>query len=142
MEEKYLYFRTVADQDDNDGIDDSIYVKASSITGMFPTSATAITIFFESVKNQAGNGTDDENVISDSVIINHTAGLGKQVLQTIVRAINSTAPLYNDGVITVADDVTTTYLTSTAAADETVSAQYIDGGITSCGAITVAAALT
>ena len=142
MEEKYLYFRTVADQDDNDGIDDSIYVKASSITGMFPTSATAITIFFESVKNQAGNGTDDENVISDSVIINHTAGLGKQVLQTIVRAINSTAPLYNDGVITVADDVTTTYLTSTAAADETVSAQYIDGGITSCGNITVAAALS
>ena len=142
MEEKYLYFRTVADQDDNDGIDDSIYVKASSITGMFPTSATAITIFFESVKNQAGNGTDDENVISDSVIINHTAGLGKQVLQTIVRAINSTAPLYNDGVITVADDVTTTYLTSTAAADETVLAKYIDGGITSCGAITVAAALS
>ena len=142
MEEKYLYFRTVADQDDNDGIDDSVYVKASSITGMFPTSATAITIFFESVKNQAGNGTDDENVISDSVIINHTAGLGKQVMHTIVRAINSTAPLYNDGVITVADDVTTTYLTSTAGADETVSAQYIDGGITSCGAITVAAALS
>tara|TARA_R100001015_G_C4585004_1_gene141015 strand:+ start:586 stop:1014 length:429 start_codon:yes stop_codon:yes gene_type:complete len=142
MEEKYLYFRTVTDQDDNDGIDDSIYVKASSITGMFPTSATAITIFFESVKNQESNSNDDEVVISDSVIINHTAGLGKQVLQTIVRAINSTAPLYNDGVITVADDVTTTYLTSTAGADETVSAQYIDGGITSCGAITIAAALT
>ena len=142
MEEKYLYFRTVTDQDDNDGIDDSIYVKASSITGMFPTSATAITIFFESVKNQESNSNDDEVVISDSVIINHTAGLGKQVLQTIVRAINSTAPLYNDGVITVADDVTTTYLTSTAGADETVSAQYIDGGITSCGAITVAAALS
>ena len=142
MEEKYLYFRTQADQDNDDGIDDSVYVKASSITGMFPTSATALTIFFESVKNQAGNGTDDENVISDSVILNHTAGLGKQVLQTIVRAISATSPLYNDGVITVADDVTTTYLTSTAAADETVSALYIDGGITSCGAITVAAALS
>ena len=142
MEEKYLYFRTQADQDNDDGIDDSVYVKASSITGMFPTSATALTIFFESVKNQAGNGTDDENVISDSVILNHTAGLGKQVMQTIVRAISATSPLYNDGVITVADDVTTTYLTSTAAADETVSALYIDGGITSCGAITVAAALS
>lgn len=142
MNEKYLYFRTQADQDSDDGIDDSVYVKASSITGMFPTSATALTIFFESIKNQAGNGTDDENVISDSVIINHTAGLGKQVLQTIVRAMNSTSPLYNDGVITIADDVTTTYLTSTAAADETVSAVYIDGGITSCGAITVAAALS
>lgn len=142
MNEKYLYFRTQADQDSDDGIDDSVYIKASSITGMFPTSATALTIFFESIKNQAGNGTDDENVISDSVIVNHTAGLGKQVLQTIVRAINSTSPLYNDGVMTIADDVTTTYLTSTAAADETVSAVYIDGGITDCGAITVAAALS
>jgi len=63
-------------------------------------------------------------------------------MQTIVRAINSTAPLYNDGVITVADDVTTTYLTSSAGADETVSAVVIDSGITSCGAITVAAALS
>ena len=138
--EKYLYFRTQADQDNDDGIDDSVYVKASSITGMFPTSATALTIFFESVKNQAGNGTDDENVISDSVIVNHTAGEGKKVLQAIVRAINSTAPLYNDGVITVADDVTTTYLTSSAAADETKSAFVIDSGITACDAITVAAA--
>ena len=140
--EKYLYFRTQADQDNDDGIDDSVYVKASSITGMFPTSATALTIFFESVKNQAGNGTDDENVISDSVIVNHTAGEGKKVLQAIVRAINSTAPLYNDGVITVADDVTTTYLTSAAGADETVVGKYIDSGITTCGAITVAAALS
>jgi len=142
MYEKYLYFRTQADQDNDDGIDDSVYVKASSITGMFPTSTTAITIFFESIKNQEGNGTDDENVISDSVVLNHTAGLGKQVMQTLVAAINSTAPLYNDGVITVADDVTTTYLTSISDADETVAAQYIDGGITSCGDITVAAALS
>ena len=46
----------------------------------------------------------------------------------------------NDGVITIADDVTTTYLTSSAAADETVEAQYIHPDITSCGAITIAAA--
>lgn len=142
MYEKYLYFRTQPDQDNDDGIDDSIYVKASSITGMFPTSTTALTIFFSSVRNQEGNGTDDENVISDSVVLNCTAGKVKQVMQTIVAAINSTAPLYNDGVITIADDVTTTHLTSSAGADETVSAQYIDEGITSCGNITVAARLT
>lgn len=142
MNEKYLYFRTVTDQDANDGIDDSVFVKASSITGLVPTSATALTVFFESVKNQAGNGTDDENVISDSVILNCTAGKVKQVIQTIVRVINSPAPLYNDGVITIADDVTTTYLTSSAAADQTVGAVVIDGGITTCGAITVAAALS
>ena len=117
MEEKYLYFRTQADQDNDDGIDDSVYVKASSITGMFPTSATALTIFFESVKNQAGNGTDDENVISDSVALTCNQGKVKKVMRTIVNAINSNH-LYSDGVIVVADDVTTTYLTSTASADE------------------------
>ena len=135
--EKYLYFRTQADVDNDDGIDDSIYVPASSITGLVPTSTTALTIFFESVKNNPGfAGGTGEEVIRDSVVLNCTAGKVKQVMQTIVRAINSTKPLYNDGVIVVADDVTTNL------ADGTVSAVYIDGGITSCGAITVAGALT
>lgn len=134
--EKYLYFRTQADEDNDDGVDDSLYVKVSNVTGILTTSTTAITIFFNSVKNEAGNGTDDENVISDSVIINVTAGKTKQVMQAIIRAINSTGPLYNDGVIVVADDVTTTI------GDATVDAKYLDEGITSCGAITVAAVLT
>ena len=132
--EKYLYFRTQADQDNDDGMDDSVYVKASSITGLVPTSTTALTIFFETVKNQPGHaGASGDEIIRDSVILNCTAGKVKQVIQTIVRAINSTAPLYNDGVI---DGVTTTF------ADATVAAQYIDEGITSCGNITVAAALS
>ena len=107
--EKYLYFRTQADQDNDDGMDDSVYVKASSITGLVPTSTTALTIFFETVKNQPGHaGASGDEIIRDSVILNCTAGKVKQVMQTIVRAINSSAPLYNDGVIVVADDVTTT----------------------------------
>lgn len=134
--EKYLYFRTQADEDNDDGVDDSIYIKTSSVTGVLTTGTTAVTIFFNSVRNEAGNGTDDENVISDSVIVNVTAGKTKQVLQAIVRAINSTGPLYNDGIIVVADDVTTTI------ADATVDAKYLDEGITSCGAITVASMIT
>ena len=62
-------------------------------------------------------------------------------MRDIVNAINSNK-LYNDGVITVADDVTTTYLTSSAAADETVSAQYLGSSITACATITVAAVLS
>ena len=137
MEEKNLYFRTQANVDNDDGIDDSIYVPASSITGLVPTSTTALTIFFESVKNNPGfAGGTGEEVIRDSVVLNCTAGKVKQVMQTIVRVINSTSPLYNDGVITIADDVTTNL------ANETVSAVYIDSGITSCGAISVAGALS
>ena len=138
--DKYLYFRTQADQDNDDGSDDSLYVPAKAITGLVPTSTTVLTIFFESVLNQAGNGTDDENVISDSIALTCRQGEVKQAMIDIVGAINSNK-LYNDGVITVADDVTTTYLTSPAAADQTVSGQYLGSSITACGAITVAAVL-
>tara|TARA_R110000744_G_C19244897_1_gene549638 strand:- start:35 stop:460 length:426 start_codon:yes stop_codon:yes gene_type:complete len=138
--DKYLYFRTQADQADDDGIDDSLYLPARQITALVPTSTTALTIFFESIYNNQG-GTDDEVVISDSVVINCTAGKVKQVISTLIQALNSNK-LYGDGLITVADDVTTTYLTSSAAADETVDAKVLDAGITSCGAITIAAALS
>jgi len=138
--DKYLYFRTQADQNDDDGIDDSLYLPARQITALVPTSTTALTIFFESMYNDQG-GSDNEVVISDSVVVNCTQGKVRQVMETLVRAINSNK-LYGDGTITVADDVTTTYLTSAAGADETVSAKTLDSGITTCGAITIAAALS
>ena len=87
--DKYLYFRSVTDQDADDGSADSIYVPAKAITGLVPTSVTALTIFFESMLNQAGNGTDDENVISDSIILTCTQGKVKQAMRDIVNAINS-----------------------------------------------------
>ena len=139
--EKYLYFRAVADQDADDGVADSIYIPAKRITGLVPTSTTVLTIFFESFNNEAGNGTDDENVISDSVPLTCTQGKVKKVMRTIINAINSNH-LYQDGVIVIADDVTTTHETSAAGADETVVGKYIDADITACGAITAAAALS
>ena len=139
--EKYLYFRAVADQDSDDGSDDSLYIPAKRITGLVPTSTTVLTIFFESVLNEAGNGTDDENVISDSIALTCTQGKVKEVMRTLVAAINSNH-LYSDGVIVVADDVTTTYLTSTSAADETVVGKYVSPHITACGATTVASVLS
>ena len=141
INDKYLYFRTQADQADDDGIDDSLYLPARQIRSLVPTSTTAITIFFESMYNTFANVAEDLNVISDSVIINCTAGKVRQVMEHLVRAINSNK-LYGDGIIVVADDVTTTYLTSSASADETVDAKVLDSGITSCGAITIAAALS
>jgi len=138
--DKYLYFRKQTDQDSDDGIDDSLFLPARQITAMVPTSTTALTIFFESMYNNQG-GTDDEVVISDSVVLTCTQGKVKQAIQTIVQAINSNR-LYQDGLIVVADDVTTTYLTSSAAADETITATYVDSGITACASITIAAALS
>ena len=137
--DKYFYFRTQADQDADDGIDDSLCLPVRQIRGMNPTSDTALTIWFDSVYNTYTGG-DAEVVISDSVILNVTQGKTQEVLETLIRVINSSYPAYTDGFITVADDVTTTHLTSTAGADETVLGQYISGHITSCGAITIAAA--
>ena len=138
--DKYLYFRKQTDQDSDDGIDDSLFLPARQITAMVPTSTTALTIFFESMYNDQG-GSDNEVVISDSVVLTCTQGKVKQAIQTIVQAINSNR-LYQDGLIVVADDVTTTYLTSSASADETITATYVDSGITACASITIAAALS
>jgi hypothetical protein len=138
--DKYLYFRKQTDQDSDDGIDDSLFLPARQITAMVPTSTTALTIFFESMYNDQG-GSDNEVVISDSVVLTCTQGKVKQAIQTIVQAINSNR-LYQDGLIVVADDVTTTYLTSSASADETITATYVDSGITACASITIATALS
>ena len=137
--DKYFYFRTQADQDNDDGIDDSLCLPVRQIRSMNPSSDTAITITFDSVYNTSTDG-DNEVVIGDTVVLNVNQGKTKEVLERLVEVINSSYPAYIDGFITVADDVTTTYLTSSAGADETVTAQYTHPDITSCGAITIAAA--
>ena len=121
--DKYLYFRAVTDQNSDDGIDDSVYVPIRSITGMTPTSATALTIYFQSIYNEMGDA-ESEDVLNDSVVLTVTAGKMKQAMAAIAASMTSNK-LYQDGSITIADDVTTTYLTSGASADETVSAVYI-----------------
>ena len=137
--DKYFYFRTQADQDNDDGIDDSLCLPVRMIRSMNPSSDTAITITFDSVYNTSTDG-DNEVVIGDTVVLNVNQGKTKEVLERLVEVVNSSYPAYTDGFITVADDVTTTYLTSSAGADETVTAQYTHPDITSCGAITIAAA--
>ena len=137
--DRYFYFRTQADQDNDDGIDDSLCLPVRQIRSMNPSSDTAITITFDSVYNTSTDG-DNEVVIGDTVVLNINQGKTKEVLERLLEVINSSYPAYIDGFITVADDVTTTYLTSSAAADETVAAQYIHPDITSCGAITIATA--
>jgi len=143
--DKYLFFRAVADEDNDDGDGassginpTSIAIPARNITAIAPASNTTLEIYFKSVRNHAGNGTDDENVISDKVVMTVTEHKHKQVIDKILRAITSTGPNYTDGFIDVCDDVTTN------AADETVEAIRLEtniGGIADDG-ITVAAALT
>ena len=128
--EKYLYFRKNADVDDDDGIDDSIYVPVSRITGVIPISGNRCEIFFRSVNNEAGNRADDENVISDNVRLQYNPGTMKEVVRSIARAINGQR--ISDGIITVADFATTNFDNSTR------SAVVVDSNITGVHAINIA----
>jgi hypothetical protein len=136
--DKYLYFRTVADEDNDDGdtassgiAPTSIAIPAKQIVGMAPSADNAVTIWFQSVRNRIAGATGEE-VIKDSVVLNVTTHRHKAVMDAIIRSING-GP-HQDGWIVVADDMTTN------AADETVTAQYIHADLTSCGAINMAAA--
>ena len=129
--EKYLYFRTVADEDDDDAAADTLALPSRRIVAMAPSADTTITVWFESVNNMQTDGAN-ELVLKDSAVITVTAHRHKKVLQSIVRAING-GP-HQSGFITVADDATTDYDGTTRAA------VYIDNDITAMAAITIAAA--
>jgi len=129
--EKYLYFRTVADEDDDDAAADTLALPARRIVAMAPSADTTITVWFESVNNMQTDGAN-ELVLKDSAVITVTAHRHKKVLQSIVRSING-GP-HSDGFITVADDATTDFDGTTRAAI------YIDSDISAMAAITIAAA--
>ena len=129
--EKYLYFRTVADEDDDDAAADTLALPARRIVAMAPSADTTLTVWFESVNNIHTAG-DNELVLKDSAVITVTAHRHKKELQSIVRAING-GP-HQSGFITVADDTTTDFDGSTRAA------VYIDNDITAMAAITIATA--
>ena len=129
--EKYLYFRTVADEDDDDAAADTLALPARRIVAMAPSADTTITVWFESVNNMQTDGANELG-LKDSEVITITAHRHKKVLQSIVRAING-GP-HSDGFIVVADDTTTDYDGTTR------DAVYIDNDISAMAAITIAAA--
>tara|TARA_R110001583_G_scaffold104142_1_gene251506 strand:+ start:87 stop:518 length:432 start_codon:yes stop_codon:yes gene_type:complete len=136
-QEVLLYFRTVADEDndDNNGAQTSCCFPASRLRAMNPTADTALTLYFDSLKNTEGaDDQADEITIADTVALTITANTHEAVMKSLVRHINGKkSNPKSDGVLVVADDVTTNV------AGSTVSAVYFDSNVTACGAIAVAA---
>ena len=132
--DKYFYIRKNADVDDDDGIDDSMYIPVKNITGIVPIDATSLCIYFDSITNVAGNIAEDLPVISDFVDLTVTAGYMKEVTRALVQKINGFP--HSDGVIVLADMSTTTI------ADATVAADRVHPQITAVNAITTAAAFS
>ena len=132
-----LYFRTVADEDndDNNGAQTSCCFPASRLRGMSPTADATLTLYFDSMKNTEGEDDQaDEITIADTVALTITANTHEAVMKALVRAINGKkSNPKSDGILVVADDVTTNV------AGTTVAATYFDTNVTACGAIAVAA---
>ncbi len=131
--EKYFYFRTQSAIGHDDDAAQSLMVPVSKLTGILPsnsgadgTAADELTLFFEPLNN-IHTHADNDIIIQDSVLLNITVGKSLQVIKAIGEAI--TGHKHSDGVIVVADDLST-------------NAVVLDAGIITCGAITIAAALS
>jgi hypothetical protein len=133
---KYFYFRTEADEDDDDDIARSVTFPVDNLMGMYPTSNTALTLTFKPILPVMSDGQDGAVINNDTIILNISSNQAKEVMGAIARAANATGPQYNDGFIVVADDATTDYDGTTKAA------VYLDSNITSCGAIAIAAVVS
>jgi len=139
--EKYLYFRTVADEA-NDGVTglktgtpSSFLFPASTLTGIQPTNDGVLTLYFTPALNES-------TTLRDKVDLNVNEGDHFEVMSAITSAIANPSRGHSDGFMVIADDVTTTDSAVTALDDQVVAAKYIHSSITSCGAITVQAPST
>jgi hypothetical protein len=128
-----LYFRTVADEDHDDGNCgaatqlSSLMIPASRLRWMNPTSDTALTLYFDSIKNTEGaDDQADEITIADSVVLAVNTNSHREVMAGIIQAINGS----KSGVVVVADTVTTNV------AGTTVDKVFVHGDITGFGGYT------
>ena len=126
-ENTMLYFRSVADEDNDDGAESaatnltSLLVPADRLRWMNPTSDTLLTLYFDSIKNTEGaDNQADEITIADEVSLTINSNQHREVMNGIVQAINASTT----GLVVVADDVTTNV------AGSTVSAVYVHPSIT------------
>ena len=141
---KFLYFRTVADEA-NDGVTglktstpSSFMFPADTLTAMQPTSDTALTIYFKPALQNANPASS----LRDTVVLNVTAGKTFEVMSAITDAIASPTRGHSDGFIVIADDVAITDSATSALDDVAVTPKYVHSSITSCGAIKVQAPTT
>ena len=145
MKDTYLYFRAVADEDNDDGDGasssvnpTSIAIPARNITGIAPASDATVAIKFLSVRNQGPRGgqagASGDEIIQDTITLGVNTHRHQPVIDTIIRAMND---VHSDGFIDVCDDVTTNF------ANATITAVRLHSDITGIAdtGISVAAAM-
>ena len=145
MKDTYLYFRAVADEDNDDGDGasssvnpTSIAIPTRNITGIGPASDATVVIKFLSVRNQGPRGgqagASGDEIIQDTITLGVNTHRHQGVINAIIGAMND---VHSDGFIDVCDDVATLYGDSTIA---TVRLHSDITGVADTG-ISVAAAM-
>jgi len=130
--DKWLYFRTVTDEDNENGADDVLCVPASSMVSIAPNSDTSVLMRFANVKNSHKRTYREDALEHDSVVLTVDQGKTFEAIAGIVQAINSSAR-NDDGFLVIADDATVAY----GGAAGSLTASYIHPNITACGVINV-----
>tara|TARA_R110002020_G_scaffold454893_1_gene670865 strand:- start:116 stop:1006 length:891 start_codon:yes stop_codon:yes gene_type:complete len=130
--EKYLYFRSVADEA-NDGVTglktnnpSSFLFPASTLTAMQPTADATLTLYFEPAIAKANGG------LRDKVDLTVVEGDHFEVMQAITDAIANPTRGHSDGFITVCDAVTTTDSATSALNDLSIAGTFIHSSVSAC----------
>ena len=142
MEKKnFLYFRQVTDMANDGGLipgvgtiaagdtsePGSILIPASSFRYMNPTSDTAVTLYFDSVRNEGQFRPQH-----DQVTLTVTQGKTQEAMADIMTAINSNP---TDGFTVMADDCVTTDSATSALNDKTRSSVYCSSHVSAVTSI-------
>jgi hypothetical protein len=124
--DKFFYFRTITDEDDDESENASLTLPCRRITGILPISTSQITIHFEQGTSQRPHDDDFNGVKHGFVNIAVNSNTSKEVIKAITEAYNSAPP---GGIIVIGDDSTTDVDGSTKAP------KYIHKDITGIGLI-------
>ena len=104
---KYFYFRAEGTLANDDGKGDSVLIPIENITGFQASADTTIDVHYHP-QEFANKYADNVIVVSDKASLTITTAKRKVVMEALAAATNN-GP-HEDGIITVADDVTGTYL--------------------------------
>ena len=113
--DRYFYFRTVSTLGDDDDSNDSLLVPVDKIISFQVAGDNIVTVFYEPVTFIE---TSSGPINTQQTDITTKGSSGHRVVKALCEATNE-GP-HSDGIVTIADDVTGTYLT---------------GDITACGSI-------
>jgi len=111
---RYFYFRDVASLVDDDASNDSLLVPVENIRAFSLLNDTTVGVHYDAITY---DDSQNASMQTEKVDLTINAATGHKVIQALCEATNQ-GP-HHDGIVTIADDVTSTYFNGdvTAVAD-------------------------